>query len=107
MKCGIGINDAELIISPTSVILGRINFPFFTAPIYGFPSPRLKGRGDVYKRQGLPVGSAIRVLQGELAGVQGELIEVAGGQPVSYTHLPRIMGILKLRSLCRWVRWEP
>ena len=32
--------------------------------------------------EGLPVGSAIRVLQGELAGVQGELIEVAGGQRV-------------------------
>ena len=30
----------------------------------------------------LPVGSAIRVLQGELAGVQGELIEVVGGQRV-------------------------
>ena len=43
----LGINDAELIISPTSVILGRINFPFFTAPTYGFPSPRLKGRGPI------------------------------------------------------------
>ena len=32
--------------------------------------------------EGLPVGSAIRVFQGELAGVQGELIEVAGGQRV-------------------------
>ena len=32
--------------------------------------------------EGLPVGSAIRVLQGELAGVRGELIEVAGGQRV-------------------------
>lgn len=32
--------------------------------------------------EGLPVGPAIRVLQGELAGVQGELIEVAGGQRV-------------------------
>ncbi len=32
--------------------------------------------------EGLPVGSAIRVLQGELAGVQGELIEVTGGQRV-------------------------
>ena len=31
---------------------------------------------------GLPVGSAIRVFQGELAGVQGELIEVVGGQRV-------------------------
>ena len=32
--------------------------------------------------EGLPVGSAIRVFQGELAGVQGELIEVVGGQRV-------------------------
>lgn len=48
--------------------------------------------------EGLPVGSAIRVLQGELAGVQGELIEVAGGQRV-VVHVPCLIGVCANVSL--------
>ena len=40
----------------------------------------------------IPVGSGVRVIQGELTGVQGELVEVAGGHRVA-VHIPCLIGV--------------
>lgn len=41
---------------------------------------------------GWPVGTTVRVMQGELAGVRGELIEVAGGHLV-VIRIPYLIGV--------------
>lgn len=41
---------------------------------------------------GWPVGTTVRVMQGELAGVRGELIEVAGGHQV-VIRIPYLIGV--------------
>lgn len=41
---------------------------------------------------GWPVGTSVRVMQGELAGVRGELIEVAGGHLV-VIRIPYLIGV--------------
>ena len=46
----------------------------------------------------LPVGSGVRVIQGELTGVQGELVEVAGGHRIM-VHVPCLIGVCANVSL--------
>ena len=46
----------------------------------------------------IPVGSGVRVIQGELTGVQGELVEVAGGHR-SMVHVPCLIGVCANVSL--------
>ena len=46
----------------------------------------------------IPVGSGVRVIQGELTGVQGELVEVAGGHRIM-VHVPCLIGVCANVSL--------
>lgn len=46
----------------------------------------------------VPVGSGVRVIQGELTGVQGELVEVAGGHRVM-VHVPCLIDVCANVSL--------
>ena len=46
----------------------------------------------------IPVGSGVRVIRGELTGVQGELVEVAGGHRIM-VHVPCLIGVCANVSL--------
>ena len=46
----------------------------------------------------IPVGSGVRVIQGELTGVQGELVEVAGGHRIMVL-VPCLIGVCANVSL--------